>query len=174
MGLRMGAVRAAFLAASASSIRLSRSSFCAFSLAAVASPGSWKLGFVTCFVDFGGGGMLIGRVASLSDPPASCIRLSRSSFWAFSLAAVASPGSWKLGTVGGFEDLGGGGILIGRCFGTTTPSASRLKRSSFCALSFAATLSLDNWNAGFVGALPLGGGGGVGKDKLIGRRLDAR
>ena len=70
--------------------------------------------------------------------------------------------------------MGGGGILIGRCFGAATPSASRFRRSSLCAFSFAATLSLDNWKTGFVGALPFGGGGGVGKDRLIGRRLDAR
>lgn len=118
--------------------------------------------------------MLMGRVVGLSALPASSIRLSRSSFWALSLAAVASPGSWKLGTVGGFVDLGGGGMLIGRCFGAAVPSASRFRRSSFCALSFAATLSLDSWNVDFVGALPFGGGGGVGKDKLMGRRLDAK
>ena len=76
--------------------------------------------------------------------------------------------------MGGFVDLGGGGILMGRCFGATRPSASRFKRASFCNFNLAATLSLDNWKAGFVGALPLGGGGGVGKDTLIGRRLDAR
>jgi hypothetical protein len=43
-------------------------------------PGSWKVGFVTGFVDLGGGGMLIGREAVFSCPPASSIRFKRSSF----------------------------------------------------------------------------------------------
>lgn len=87
--------------------------------------------------------MLMGRVLGLS-PPASSMRLRRSSFWAFNFAAVASLDSWKVGTVGGLVDLGGSGMLMGRCFGAAPPSASRFRRSSFCALSFAATLSLDN------------------------------
>lgn len=141
-GLRTVAFSAAFFAASASSIRFKRPSFWALSLAAVASPGSRKLGFVGALTGFGGGGILMGRALGFGAPSASLFR--RSSFWALSFAETASPGSWKLDFVAGLIERGGGGILIGRCFGAVTPSASRFKRSSFWALSFAATESLDN------------------------------
>ena len=78
-----------------------------------------------------------------------------------------------MGLVSGLEDFGGGAMRIGRCFGTT-PSASRFARSSFCAFNFATTSSLESWNVALVGARPFGGGGGAGKDKLIGLRFDAR
>lgn len=78
-GFRTAAAKAAFFAASASSMRFNRSSFWALRRAAVASPGSWKFAFVGALVDFGGGGMLIDRDKGLS-PPASSMRFSRSSF----------------------------------------------------------------------------------------------
>lgn len=168
------ALKAALLAASASSCRRSRSSFWALSFAAVASLESWKVGFVGAFVDFGSGGMDIGWRVVVGGSSPSASRLSRSSFCALSFAAMASPGSLKSDLVGGFVDFGGGGRLIGRGL-VGLPSASRLRRSSFWALSFAAMASPGSWKVDWVGAfLDFGGAGGAGKVMLMGRRLEAR
>lgn len=60
-------------------------------------------------------------------------------------------------------------------FAASAFSASRFRRSSFWAFSLAAMASPGNWNVGLVAGLAdLVGGDGVGKEMLIGRRLEAR
>lgn len=178
-GFRTGACRglmaASFFAASTSSIRFIRSSFLILSFSATAEPGNSKFALVGAFVDFANGAMLMltERCVGADCLGASASLFNRSSFWALSFSAILSPGSWKAGFVSGLFDFGGGGILIGRALGAM-PSASRFNRSSFCAFSFATVSLLESWNVGLVGARPFGGGRGVGKETLTGRRFEAR
>lgn len=83
---------ASFFAASASSMRLRRSSFLRRSFSAMTEPGSSNLGFVGAFVDFARGAMvmLVGRCFGAG---CSSSLFRRSSFCAFSFSAIFSPGS---------------------------------------------------------------------------------
>lgn len=138
-----------------------------------------------CLTTAGGPSLTLGAGRALKArrfSPSSCSFFMRSSLAALSLAATASPGSWKFAFVGGLVDFAGRGneTDIGRAFergasaGALTPSScSFFIRSSLAALSLAATASPGSWKVDLVvGFVDFGGGGGVGKERDIGRGFE--